>query len=110
MKRWQSGKSGDAWELCLIKTVRSDFFSPADGITKEMISDFKDTFAGSYVGSFERAYPDIRTTDIREISGEMAGLGMTMTDSTELPDEPAPLSGIGRGRRVSYYGNLPGGR
>ena len=57
-------------------------FSPADGITKEMISDFKDTFAGSYVDALREAYPDIRTTDIREISGEMAGLGMTMTDST----------------------------
>ena len=47
-----------------------------------MISDFKDTFAGSYVDALREAYPDIRTTDIREISGEMAGLGMTMTDST----------------------------
>lgn len=82
-ERWQSGKSGDAWELCLIKDsmVRISF-SPADGITKEMISDFKDTFAGSYVDALREAYPDIRTTDIREISGEMAGLGMTMTDST----------------------------
>lgn len=78
--KWQTTGSGGLWELSLLKDRSVHIsFSPAEGLNKEMIDDFQTSFAEGYVEALKEEYPDIRMTDIREVSEELAGLGMTMT-------------------------------
>lgn len=78
--KWQTTGSGDLWELTLLEDRSVHIsFSPAEGLNKEMIADFETSFADGYVEALKEEYPDIKKTDIREVSEELAGLGMTMT-------------------------------
>lgn len=78
--KWQSTGSGELWELSLLEDRSVHIsFSPAEGLNKEMIADFETSFADGYVEALKEEYPDIKKTDIREVSEELAGLGMTMT-------------------------------
>lgn len=77
---WRTTGGGDLWELSLLENRSVHIsFTPAAGLNKEMIADFRTSFADSYVEDLKEEYPDIKETDIREVSEELAGLGMTMT-------------------------------
>lgn len=78
--KWRTTGSGDLWELSLLENRSVHIsFSPAEGLNKEMIADFETSFADGYAEALKEEYPDIKKTDIREVSEELAGLGMTMT-------------------------------
>lgn len=82
-KRWKPADGGEIQELCFMEDMSVRItFSPAQGLDGEMVEDFEDSFADSYVEALEGEYPDIRREDIRKVSQELAGLGMTMTDSS----------------------------
>lgn len=79
--RWQISDSEDSWELSLLENRSVHIsFSPTEGLTEDMIKDFQTSFADGYVETLKEEYPDIQKKDIREVSAELAGLGMTMTD------------------------------
>lgn len=80
-EKWQPAGREASWELVLRANgnIRISF-TPANGLSKEMVAEVETSFADSCVEALKEEYPDIRKTQICKVNEEMAGFGMTMTD------------------------------
>lgn len=80
---WEVSEVDGDWELRLSRKPSVWIsFSPSEGISSETIEQFETDFAKSYAEAVREDYPDAKIAQIHRVSGQMAGLDLTMTDPT----------------------------